>query len=253
MWHLISGLNSRVLSLLKIKGDYVGFSGLVLILFYIAFFGLLSSVFVFLLVAIQGGVFYLPACWKNQCIINFFDSISVVVYLVQAVVGLLALIGTIGALIVALLSYLASDRTAKFTNYISHLTLFQAYFVSEVSKLESLSLSSFDVHRMYSFIFSGAKDGVMVVSPEYEKFIDSINEEIDRSNSMAQAAIGGSFRYKEHQGRMRNVFKMVGFNLPFQPKNDFYEIENQLIALVDSISLSFCSSSELKIKERFYR
>ena len=109
MWHLISGLNSRVLSLLKIKGDYVGFSGLVLILFYIAFFGLLSSVFVFLLVAIQGGVFYLPVCWKNQCIINFFDSISVVVYLVQAVVGLLALIGTIGALIVALLSYLASD------------------------------------------------------------------------------------------------------------------------------------------------
>lgn len=71
MWHLISGLNSRVLSLLKIKGDYVGFSGLVLILFYIAFFGLLSSVLVFLLVAIQGGG-VLPTSMLEESVYNKF-------------------------------------------------------------------------------------------------------------------------------------------------------------------------------------
>ncbi|KKM99149.1 hypothetical protein LCGC14_1150710 [marine sediment metagenome] len=246
-------LNSKVLSLFSIPDENRGLSILFLILFYFSLFSAFVVLSIFLVILISDQLLTSSFCFTNECFQFFFKRMSSVRMVFQGLLGIFAVVGTIGVLFVALLSYLASERTAKFTNYISHLSLFRDYFYSEVAKLDALSLSSFDTQKLYNFIFPDVKNGLMSVSSSYKEFIDRLNREIYISNQMASNAQNGTFRYNEHQQRMRLALSEIGFDLPIQPKSDFYEIETQLILMIDSISISFCGLLDLKLIGRTYR
>jgi len=50
------------------------------------------------------------------------------------------------------------------------------------------------------------------------------------------------------------VLKQLGFTLQHMPKKDFYEIETQVLSLLDSVNGSFCGSlEELVVHVRIYR
>lgn len=252
---MISALNLKVLSLFHLQEHKQGLREFFLFYFYFAVIGFAFGVILLLFVLFCEDLFSLPLCGNNQCFVYFFGRISSVVVYFDFFGGVLLAIGALGVLFVALLNYLSSDRTYKFSNYISHLGLFNEYFCSEVSKRDSLSISSFDVYRIYALIFSvhKAKDGVIEISSEYQEFISRLNAEVERSNAMASNATGGSFRYLEHQGRIKGVLASAGFEVQFQPKKDFYEIETQLISLIDALSISFCNADHLRIADRRYR
>ncbi|MFS2091930.1 retron Ec48 family effector membrane protein [Pseudomonas sp. Pseusp11] len=227
---------------------------LVFLLISIGGIGFALSICLFVLVGVAGGVFSLPFCFRDDCFILFFSKISSAVYLTKLTVDLIVFVATIGGIVVALLSYLSSMASSRFANHISHLTLFQAFFVEEVKKRDALVLSSFDIHKLYSMIYEGSRSGVMTVSSSYISFVGSLNSVIAASNLKATKAYGGAFIYQEHQARMIAVLKQLGFSLQHMPKKDFYEIETQVLSLLDSVNGSFCGSlDELVVHVRIYR
>ncbi|WP_448106424.1 retron Ec48 family effector membrane protein [Pseudomonas azerbaijanoccidentalis] len=227
---------------------------LVFLLISIGAIGFALSICLFVLVGVAGGVFSLPFCFRDDCFILFFSKISSAVYLAKLTVDLIVFVATIGGIVVALLSYLSSMASSRFANHISHLTLFQAFFIEEVRKRDALVLSSFDIHKLYSMIYEGSRGGVMTVSSPYLLFIGSLNSVIAASNLKATKAFGGAFIYQEHQARMIAVLEQLGFTLQHMPKKDFYEIETQVLSLLDSVNGSFCGSlPELVVQVRIYR
>lgn len=166
----------------------------------------------------------------------------------------MALVATVGAIFVALLSYLSTLTSSHFTNHISHLTLFQNFFSEEVRKRDLLNISSFDPHRIYGLIYADSRSGMMTVSESYFLFIDKLNEAINISNFRSFKATKGPFIYKEHQAEMIRVLDAIGFDLQFMPKKDFYEIETQIFSLLNTVSNSFCGGDpRTKLEKRLYR
>jgi len=227
---------------------------LIRFLTWVGVIGGLISFCIFIITAIADGLFWTPLCFRDSCFQYFFNSTKTALDSFKLTVSLLAVAGTVGAFLVALMSYRANSETAKFTNHIAYLKLFQDYLSSEIQKRDALSLSSFDTQRLYTFIFNESRKGIMDVSTDFKDFIAELNHEITKSNLMASNAHGGSFRYLEHQARMKNLFSKIGFNLPLQPKKEFYEIESDLLHLIKNMNDSFCLlGEEGAIEKRTYR
>ena len=196
----------------------------------------------------------LPICFTNKCFVRAYNHYSSAFVVAKFTIDLLVVIATIGAIFVALLSYLSTLKSSFFTNHISHLSLFQNFFTEEVRKRDLLAIASFDTHKIYGLIYSNSRSGDMSISEGYFTFIMNLNKVILHSNFNAFKATKGPFIYKDHQAAMIRVLDEIGFDLQFMPKKDFYEIENQILSLLDSISKSFCGGNvRTEIEKRIYR
>lgn len=230
------------------------FKNLIILLTTIATIGFGLSTLTLLSIFFVDHIYELPFCFSNKCFIRFHDNFSSAFNIAKSTLDLMVLVATVGAIFVALLSYLSTLKSSYFTNHISHLTLFQSFFSEEIRKRDLLSISSFDPHRIYGLIYKGSRGGNMSISEDYFEFIDSINHAISNSNFKSFKATKGPFIYKDHQADMIRTLERIGFNLQFMPKKDFYEIETQILSLLNSISNSFCGGSpRTKIEKRLYR
>lgn len=199
-------------------------------------------------------LYQLPFCFSNKCFINFYDHYSSAFIIAKTTLDFIVVLATVGAIFVALLSYLSTLKSSYFTNHISHLALFQSFFVEEVRKRDLLSISSFDPHKIYGLIYSESRSGDMSLSQGYFNFIEMLNQVILDSNFRSFKASKGPFIYKDHQAKMISILDQIGFDLQFMPKKDFYEIETQILSLLDSVSNSFCGgNTQTKLEKRIYR
>lgn len=199
-------------------------------------------------------VYKLPVCFRNKCLEDFYAQFASSFAVAKSTFDLMVVVTTVGAMLVALMSYLSSLKSSQFTNHVSHLTLFQAFFVEEIKKRDLLSISSFDSHKIYGLIYSSSRGGDMSVSESYFSFVRKVNSVVLESNFKAFKASSGPFIYKEHQSNMIEVLREIGFDLQFMPKKDFYEIETQIFSLIGTISNSFCGGdARLILEQRLYR
>lgn len=230
------------------------FKCLIYLLALIAGIGFSISTLVAGAIIFSDEIYRLPICFSNKCFGRFYEHFSAAFAIAKSTLDLIVVVATVGAIFVGLLSYLSALRSSHFTNHVSHLTLFQSFFVEEVRKRDLLSLSSFDTHKIYGLIYGGSRKGDMTISDAYYLFIDSVNKVIGESNFKSFKASKGPFIYKEHQSRMIKALILIGFDLQFMPKKDFYEIEVQVFSLIDAISNSFCGGDpRAKLHDRIYR
>ncbi|WP_339545446.1 retron Ec48 family effector membrane protein [Pseudomonas sp. RA_35y_Pfl2_P32] len=192
-----------------------------------------------------GGEFARPLCFNNGCIKKFFALFDQSFLILTATLSLLVGLATIGGIIVALMSFLNSANATALTNHISHFSIFQNYVALEVSKRNRISPASVDIFVWYNLIFSNSRNGKTSISDEYCRVIAALNQEIFFSNEQARTAIQGSFRYMPHQKRIIDALGCLGVALNHQPRNEFYEIEDQVFALISSLNKSFCFSNKV--------
>ncbi|WP_405123926.1 retron Ec48 family effector membrane protein [Pseudomonas sp. M20] len=221
-------------------------------LFLVAALGVVFSVAV-LMVTGFSGQFSRPLCFNNECIKKFLEVFDQSFLILSATLSLLVGVTTIGGIIVALMSYLNSANATALTNHISHFSIFQNYVVAEVSKRNRISQTSVDAFVWYNLIFSESRTGRMSVSDSYCGLVSALNAEIFISNEQARTAAQGSFRYMSHQKRIIDSLCSLGIVLSHQPRNEFYEIEDQIFALISSLNKSFCYSEKVpKLLKRNY-
>jgi len=250
--------NIIVLFFNRVRNDFLRqhpyFKYLIALLVSIAGIGFFVFFTVFITILCVDQLYLLPICFSNKCYVSFYEKYSSAFTVAKSTLDLIVLVATVGAIFVALLSYLSTLRSSYFTNHISHLSLFQSFFVEEVRKRDLLSIASFDTYKVYNLIYANSKSGDMSLSETYFEFVKRVNKVISDSNFNSYKATKGPFIYKDHQADMIRALEGIGFNLQFMPKKDFYEIETQVLSLIDSISKSFCGGdARTELELRMYR
>jgi hypothetical protein len=78
-----------------------------------------------------------------------------------------------------------------------------------------------------------------------------LNVEIKVSNDLVQGVTPSGYDYKKHQGRIIKVMNKIGISCPRLPRNDFYELESEIILLIDKVNFEFCFLNKI-ISKRHY-
>jgi len=218
---------------------------LAIILGFFALIGYGISTISFVSTTFEKRIFDLPFCLQDKCVgdwlLNFKYSLSIA----KATGDFLVATATAGGIVIALMSYRANVNTAALSNHIAHFSIFQSYLNNEISKRNRIASSSIDILRWYNHIFSTSQGGNTNVSVEYRRYVESLNDLISQSNEQATRAMDGSFRYTAHQKRVKDFLRLTGIDIEFQPRNDFFEIEGQVLDLIGGVNRSFCFKKEV--------
>jgi hypothetical protein len=224
------------------------------ILFVLAFLGYGACLWAFYETLSSHHMFQQHFCLLDSCVTEWSEKMEGPLSIGKATSDLLVAFATVGGVLVALQTYLFGVRNSAFTNHLGHVASFQSYLLAEIGKRPRINSSSIDTFFLYNFIFPYSRTGKMRVSDEYQKSVEKINNCILQSNGLAGVGQAADFRYVPHQGRMIDVLKLLGITIQRQPRNDFFEIEDQILSLVDSLNNSFCFSKALEIlSKRHYR
>ncbi|OYU05563.1 MAG: hypothetical protein CFE47_20760 [Pseudomonas sp. PGPPP1] len=238
--------------LTKIFKAYPALGTLLLTLTSVAAVGLMLSLIIFFKTGISDS-FNKDFCFSNFCVEHTLSLFNQPLLILKETLNLLVALATIGGIIVALLSYLNSVGATALSNHISHFSIFQSYLSNEISKRDRVSTSSIDTFLWYNSIFSQSRLGLTTISSDYVKIIESINKEIIKSNLQAAKAESGAFRYRPHQERIIQTMLNIGIVITHQPRNEFYEIEDQILSLIATVNKSFCYSDQVpSIEKRLY-
>lgn len=213
----------------------------------IAILGYAASLYSFYTTGKKVGITNHSICFSSDCVEYWSKTFEYSLAIAKSTSDLLVAFATAGGIIIALMSYIASVSTSALANHISHYTIFQGYVINEISKRDRISPTSIDILTWYNHIFSTSRTGVMTVSSEYLAYIDRLNDQIAASNEQAKRAKDGEFRYKPHQEKMKDILAETGIIVRFQPRNDFYEIEDQIFSLITGINKSFCYADSVPI------
>ena len=187
----------------------------------------------------------LSLCLSNQCIENVIKAFSATIKFGQAIFNSLVTIVTIGGIFLALLSYINNYTSNVLNNHIAHLSIFKDYITSEIQKRDYLDISAFDIFKLYNIIYDNSKLGDMNVSTRYIEFLKTINNEIYKSNEEVRTAKNGSFLYAKHQHRMISATANLGINMQVLPRNDFLDVENEIMSLLDVVNQEFCKDNSI--------
>jgi hypothetical protein len=192
-------------------------------------------------------------CLSSECIDKTSFLFKGSIDLAKNILFLITSIATTAGIFFAIFSYLNVAQTNALNSHISHFKIFQDFVLSEISKRYSIESRKVDIFKWYNLMFRDSKMGSIAVSYDYVLTIKTINSKIESSNRKAENAMGGSFKYKDHQKSMIDALDSIGINLNYHPRNDFYEIEGQLLELIEIINKAFAAEiSSIGINPRNY-
>lgn len=199
-------------------------------------------------------VFRKDLCFSNDCFANAFELYSATIAIGEAVLSLVTAIAMTGGILIALYSYLNNVKTNALSNHLSHVSVFQGFVSQEITRRPFVELKSVDVFKWYNRIFENSRRGSMDLSKDYLGLVRRLNCLIDESNIASKARKQEKgYRYTEHQDNMIEVLSEFGINISRAPRNEFYEVEGQVLSLVSCVNREFCYSDDVPpINERGY-
>ncbi|EDM67836.1 hypothetical protein PE36_17765 [Moritella sp. PE36] len=216
---------------------------------------LIVSAILTILIAIfslgKAGLFSQNICFTYQCIDSFFSELTNVISFVDFALKVLVSSVTIFGIYHALNNYLSSIDASRSNIHLTHLNTFKDYLISEVSSHDRLNIKSFNFFKWYNIAFPLSRNGKLDIGVDYENWINELNAEIKISNDLVQGVTASGYDYKKHQGRMIKVMKKVGINCPRLHRNDFYELEGEVMQLINKVNMEFCFLDK-KIFKRHY-
>ena len=161
--------------------------------------------------------------------------------------------------IVGLNTYNLAISNSVMNNHISNFKLFCDFVDREIEKRNLIDCESIDYFIIYSKVFPKSKQGIFDCFSEYNKSILNVNNVIKNSNSSYLNSSGKvcvkskPFNYAYHQYEMKESLIEVGVNVSINHRNVFYEVETQVLELLDVISKAFVDrNSYTLIEERKY-
>lgn len=187
----------------------------------------------------------LQLCVTNACLGYAKETYKNIIDMFFGLITVITAVTTVGGIIVAALTYVNNASSNAMGNHIAHLQIFKDYLIMEVNKRDRVVISVIDFYGWYNLIFNDSINGLMTVSDNYKEVISKINQAIEISNEESTTAKNGSFRYKEHQKRMNQAIAAIGITMNFHPRNDYFEIEEQVLTLISSMNSAFCSTASL--------
>ena len=191
------------------------------VLVIILLLGMVTSILSFITTGVQGEMFQQQFCLRDECLGALFKNSANAISLANATFTLLTAITTIGGIIVALMTYLATVSSSILTNHIAHFAIFKDCVDGEIKKRSSVNESSVDILSWYNSVFPRSRVGEITVSNSYVSWVNELNRIIGNSNSKMTSPADGSFRYTDHQTKITKHLAKIGIALDRYPRNDF--------------------------------
>lgn len=194
-------------------------------------------------------------CFEYSCISRFFSFFEMLVPLLDYLLKVLLSTVTIASLYYALNNYIKSTNAAEVNIHLTNLNTFKGYLLSESIEMKVSNVKKIDFLKWYNLIYPNSRDGDLTISTEYQNRIIEINSIIEKSNVCYQGKLGDNilFDYNQHQTKMINALKRIGFSLGRSPRNSFKESESLVFAIIDKVNKEFCgvNSTPLIIKQKY--
>jgi hypothetical protein len=230
----------------------VNIKPLVTTLSIILFIGIVLGVLSFLYTIFSSNMQVTNFCFTSDCIKNFSKKIEGVITIFSLTAWLLTSIATVGAVLIALLSYKTgvdsyktgldtyktSVDNSNLTNHIAHLNMFRDFINGEMAKRNHIHQEKVNIYKWYNIIFPQSRDGLVIVSDAYYTHVGNIKEVIERSNGQ-KTNITEWFDYKKHQEAIIEATSVLGLKVSRGPKNIFFEVECQVFELIDCVNITF--------------
>lgn len=195
----------------------------------------------------------LSVCFSSGCFANFFVTQKETVLILSGTFSVLVSISTIGAIIVALMTYVGTMKTSALTNHISHLKTFQDYVTGEIEKLPSVSKTSVNALVWYNIIYESSRSGEMKISESYDVKMSNIGKEILISNKYYTDIHEPTFNYTVHQTSLKEVLSKIGITVCRDTRASFFESEEQIFSLIDNVNKEFCGEPSFALPKRLYK
>lgn len=195
----------------------------------------------------------IPLCFSSGCVANFVETQKETVLILSGTFSVLVSISTIGAIIVALMTYVSTMKTSALTNHISHLKTFQDYVTAEIEKLPSVSKTSVNALVWYNIIYDRSRAGDIEISKSYVAKIGAIDKEISMSNAYYTDIREPAFSYIDHQTSLIDVLSKIGITAGRDTRASFFESEEQIFSLIDNVNKEFCGESSMGLPKRLYK
>lgn len=163
-------------------------------------------------------------------------------------------ITTILGVAIAVLTYYSNVQSQAISNHFSNVDLFKNYVEEEILKRDWLSVASFDLMVWYLAIYPDSKKGDMKCSPNYRELINEINSTIRKSNQGIYDGKIVGYRFVKHQKISNVLYRKIGIKIKETNRLSYYEVEGQLLDLIECVNSSFPSDECLgKFIKRSYK
>lgn len=153
-------------------------------------------------------------------------------------------ITTILGVAIAVFTYYKTQQSQAIANHFSNVALFKNYVSEEISKSEWLSIASFDLMILYLKIYPDSKNGDMQCSREYTRSINELAKCIAESNAGIYENKKIGYQFSKHQQSVKKIFRSLGVSVKETNRLSFYEIEGEILHLLDKVNKTFPSQQK---------
>lgn len=210
---------------------------------------ILISIWFFIAIGIEKGLFNEQICYSYSCIrkfiIGYMPVYSFMSDILKFIAGLIAIL----VAFTAVKTYQLSVKNNVLSNHIAHFDMFKSYLNEELDKLPRIDKRSIDVFRFFVFIFPASAKGDFIPSDQYVQFINKINQiikNLENKYSSEKSAVFNPF--KDHQSELKEVLMQCGLDIALKPnQTDFFRVEFDVYELLRKVNECFCSAREIPL------
>lgn len=181
----------------------------------------------------------LSFCLTSKGVTTFAQLFSGAITILKGGAFITVTFATITGVYVALMTYINSVKSSSLSGHVSHINLFKSYIDSEIENKSNISPKSIDTFKWYRTMFPQSTSGDINISNEYVLAIKNILNNVNKTVKTFTSPDGGKYCYKKHQGVLISALDPIGIKLERLPKKIFFDSENDLFDLIDSVNSTF--------------
>ncbi len=168
-------------------------------------------------------------CTDSPKCYSFFGSIiSPQVEIIKSGAAVASLIVLITGAYLAIRTYLSTSQVGMLGNAIAHVTFFERFINSEITRRQRLDAKNLDIFAIYELMFprsnANQRFADIVFVDAVQRIFDVINESSRRYSSRKN-----EFKFDDHRRRMIEAFGLVHISMNYSPRIDFLETEDEAL------------------------
>lgn len=201
-------------------------------------------------------------CFTEKCFRTFGEKFKITLSLIQLITQFFLGILTAFGVVLAIFSYFNSKESSNFNIHIANMAFFGNSLENLVSQREYISYNSVNKNVLYNLIFPNSKKGNVADFERYSSELVRFRSYlIGKSNSFRTQASSSDINSRDfftsHRESVIGLASIFGVTISPVSKVDFYNIEDDLIILIDSITDMYTNLNFTRYKlssvNRYYR
>lgn len=180
-------------------------------------------------------------CFSNvKCYLTFRILVSPQVEIFKAAAGLASLLILISGAYLAIRSYFSTSQVGMLGNAISHVTFFERFVTSELSRRQRLSPHHVDVFAIYELMFPRNHVNQRFADKSFTDAADNLFAVIDESSRRYKSK-KNEFKFDDHRRRLIEALHRLNIEMTPNARIDFLETEDEALGFVVMLCRIFAS------------